>query len=620
VARKLGLRVAVRTGERKSTVTGSTAAIITTPESLDVMLSSRKDSQQLLDVGLVVIDEAHLLYGSARGAQVLMLLRRLEMLRGCEVQKAALSATIGDPTDVAKWLAGDRAPLEVIAAGRQREVEMTIWGAYPNGMDRIANLVRQGVRSHGWHKMLVFTNTRNDADHLAERLAADMPSYPIELHFSSLPRQHRERVERRLKDGERGICVATSTLELGIDIGDIDAVYMYGAPGSISSFLQRAGRSNRGSTTANVVAVPRTHDPRGGSRPELWARDLLTFAAIDRAVQYGELECLHAPRYWSVLVQQCFSMARYYEKIGVKPLMEASAAGSAPFVSEEGCRQVLEHLDELGYLSHHSYGDYYVLTDRGWAWLRSMQIWSNFTDQSESVPVLQDSDVLDQVAAMNRFLLAPGMLVRVKGRTREVISIEPDCIRVSEPSRPGTAVPLKRLGQGWPISFEIAQSMKSLAAGRGLAEVSPHIEPGARSWVEDWFGRFRDIDLATHLPYEVARDKVYSTFLGGLGNLVVAELLKGQGTLSSPDDLGITVKAATVLPLPELASCEAAFQSFASSLAPHVPTSVHYALLDPQLQVEEVASVVSQPELVRQMEALSTLEIAEVGSPPALPW
>jgi ATP-dependent Lhr-like helicase len=612
--RRLELHLGVRTGEHKLGLKSGPAVVLTTPESLDVVLSSRKLAKSLTSVRAVVVDETHLFLSSARGLQLLMLLQRLEGLAARRLLRIGLSATIANPESAAKWLAGDGPTLTAIRGSGARDLDLSILGAHPNGIDQTIATVTKGLE-RGRRKQLVFVNARNEADQLAERLEAELPGVPCYLHFSSLPVSHREDVERRLKELPLGVCVATSTLELGVDIGDIDATVLYGAPGSVASLLQRVGRGNRRDQMVRAVGVCRTHDPRGNPRPDIWERDALAFAGSDLAISDGVIDAGHAQEFWSVVVQQAFSLARYNEKIGVIPLRRAAGERIAPFADEDGCAALLANLEGLGYLEHRSHGDYYALDDKGWEWLESLQIWSNFSDRSEPLPIVQGGEVLDRVAWSNRYMLGPGTLIRVKGKTREVREVGLEHVEVIPPVSGGTPLVLQRLGGRWPVSLEISRSLRSL--GRRFSSVEADLEPALRPWLSAWVGRFGEVDPQYDLPVEVGEAATAMTFLGGTGNRLLAEAIRSSGERAKAGDWGVTVDAP--LFLKELNLTAAQLGAIAGRMSDEVDTSVHFSMLPDSLKEAEVRTSVADPRVVDEVLKVPSLRQVVIRSAPPPP-
>jgi ATP-dependent Lhr-like helicase len=278
--RELEIDWAVRTGDRPSFRRGRAAQfVVTTPESLDSILSRMADS--LAALRFLVIDEIHLLDGTCRGDQMRVLARRLP--KG--VQFAALSATSSTPKrTAARYFSGAR----IVEAPGAREIDLR-----PVDDAELPSL-RERFLERGIRKAIFFCNTRRETEALAARLRAFLPK--VHAHHGSLSRQEREEVESAMRDQRIGFVAATMTLEFGIDIGDVDAIVLYGAPDSVSSLLQRLGRGNRRTGRCVGYAVH-----RGEAERRAMAR-LLSAAAR------GRVERKRYAPHPSVAVQQIFSM------------------------------------------------------------------------------------------------------------------------------------------------------------------------------------------------------------------------------------------------------------------------------------------------------------------------
>ncbi len=296
LARELGhealpLRAAVRTGdtslkERRDVAKRPPHILVTTPESLFILLTSESGRRGLREVDTVIVDEIHAMAADKRGAHLALTLERLEHLAGRPLQRIGLSATVR-PLEVAcRLLVGGARPLpEIVDASAARDLDLRIEtleseiGAvctneqWAEIYDRVADL----ARAH--RSTLVFVNTRRLVErvalHLGERLGADR----VAAHHGSLSREKRFSAEQRLKAGNLKVVVATGSLELGIDVGAVDLVCLVGSPRSIATGLQRIGRSGHA-----VGGVPK------GRLFPLTRDQLVECAALVRAARRGDLD------------------------------------------------------------------------------------------------------------------------------------------------------------------------------------------------------------------------------------------------------------------------------------------------------------------------------------------
>src|SRR5438132_6402222 len=305
------IRTQVRTGdtpqaERESMRRRPPHIVVTTPESLYILLTSKSGRRMLATTRTVIVDEIHALAPNKRGAHLALSLERLEAVAGREPVRIGLSATQKPIREVARFLVGNRtdaagapactivdtghvrardlaielppAPLEAVMSG---EVWQQVY-------DRLAELVREHRTT------LIFVNTRRLAERAARHLSERVGEQFVTAHHGSLAREQRLDAEQRLKRGELRALVATASLELGIDIGDVDLVCQLGSTRSIAALLQRVGRSGH--------AVGGT--PKGRLFP-LSRDELCECAALLDAIRCGELDRLWLPsKPLDVLAQQ----------------------------------------------------------------------------------------------------------------------------------------------------------------------------------------------------------------------------------------------------------------------------------------------------------------------------
>jgi ATP-dependent Lhr-like helicase len=248
---------------RAHLITDPPDILLTTPESIETMLVSTKVNarQHFSRVRAVVVDELHAFAGDDRGWHLLAILDRLDRLAGRTIQRIGLSATIGNPHDLLRWLQGTTAehrdgvvitPDQTPTAGqaaRSADVELDYVGSLANAAKVIASL-------HAGQKRLVFADSRL----AVERLAVQLRDHDVTTHVShsSLSIDDRRQAEQAFTEARDCVIVATSTLELGIDVGDLDRVIQIGSPATVASFLQRLGRTGRrtGSSRNTLFLAP----------------------------------------------------------------------------------------------------------------------------------------------------------------------------------------------------------------------------------------------------------------------------------------------------------------------------------------------------------------------------
>ncbi|HEX4480348.1 MAG TPA: DEAD/DEAH box helicase, partial [Rudaea sp.] len=301
------IRTAVRTGDttqsdRAEMRRRSPHIVVTTPESLYILLGSQSGRAMLASTRTVIVDEIHAIAASKRGAHLALSLERLEALCERRFTRIGLSATQKPISEVAKFLMGGDAEqgCEIVDIGYSRKRDLAIevpaaplqavmsGDVWEQVYARIAELVQQHRTT------LIFVNTRRMAERAARHLTEKLGKDAVSSHHGSLSRELRLAAEQRLKRGELRALVATSSLELGIDIGDVDLVCQISSPRSISAFLQRVGRSGHA-----VVGTP-----KGRLFPQS-RDDLIECAALLDSVRRGELDELRVEKNaLDVLAQQ----------------------------------------------------------------------------------------------------------------------------------------------------------------------------------------------------------------------------------------------------------------------------------------------------------------------------
>ena len=319
------IRSMVRTGdtpawERQQFVRRPPHILVTTPESLFILLTAERSRQALSAVRTVIVDEIHAVADDKRGVHLALSIARLQDLvvkaGGASPQRIGLSATVKPLDEVAQFLRPDRVRdgeterVEVIDAGHRRRLDIKVEvpqdelsvvasnEMWEEIYDRVARLIREHRTT------LVFVNTRRLAEQVAHHLAERLGEDAVLAHHGSLSRRLRQTAERRLKRGELRAGVATASLELGIDIGSVELVCQIGSPRSIAVTLQRIGRSGHHVERADAAIVPK-------GRLFATTRDeLIECAALVRAIERGVLDRLEMPR-WprDVLAQQIVAAA-----------------------------------------------------------------------------------------------------------------------------------------------------------------------------------------------------------------------------------------------------------------------------------------------------------------------
>ena len=295
------IRVALRTGDTDATERDRQFArpphvLLTTPESLCLLLSQERWLPRLGGVRWVVVDELHALAANKRGSHLALSLERLEEVvagAGGRLQRIGLSATVHPRREAAAFLVGDGRPCEVVDGSAAKRIDLRVYtplqrDPYPAAGFSGVRLIQELARLVEAHRTtLVFTNTRSGAESATYWLRERLPALAdaVECHHASLDRDLRLEVEDRLKRGELRAVVCSTSLELGIDIGSIDLVVMLATPKGVARALQRTGRAG--------------HDIRSVSRGLLMATnvgDLVECCATALLARAGHLDSLRIPQ------------------------------------------------------------------------------------------------------------------------------------------------------------------------------------------------------------------------------------------------------------------------------------------------------------------------------------
>jgi len=349
IAESVGLNVGLRHGdttksERAKQVRKPPHILVTTPETFQLMFTGKNLRELLKTVNAVIVDEVHDLAASERGWQLSLGLARLEALSGKKVQRIGLSATVGNPQQVAKWLASDGEP--IIETGK-RITEICVETEFPESKDESGGIEYAiPSRAHAIFRKvismirkdapcLLFVNSRSDAETIANRLQKMAPDLQIGVHHGSLATKTRIDMEDGLREGKISGLVCTSSLELGIDIGLINRIIQIKSPRSVDRLLQRVGRADHrlgGIGRGNIFA---------------WDCDELSEATViaQRAMR-GELEPViwrNNPR--TVAINQLILMAHCFKAV---PIDEATEIiNQAPQFENWSRKDTLEVLEVI---------------------------------------------------------------------------------------------------------------------------------------------------------------------------------------------------------------------------------------------------------------------------------
>ena len=511
----LGIKLGVQHGERgELDQVAGPRVLITTPESLDVRIG--KKHPRLTDVAAVVLDEIHLLINTQRGLQLAFVLARLEDLLGHAPQLVALSATVAEPLAVARFFCPGRDGFEIVeerGGNREHRWQIRI------DIDRkgMAELMGR-LSSGGSHtKALVFTNSRRECDALADALRTGTAfGDSVFAHHSSLDREARLRVERLFEDSPHAVCVATSTLELGIDIGDIDLVVLYGVPSGWQSFLQRIGRGGRRADVTEALCAVQT-DPKG--RP-LRVRDLLGFQGLIRQASGDQGAGTGAQRLYGAVVQQFVSHVHAGSGgfCGINQFRRMCQPWDT--ITDDDVDDILHSLVEAGVFQRHPVYSRYGAGSELWGFASERAIWSNYPLSAREVEIQHGQNKLGRIPSSNRLRLDAGSVIAFNGRRWTVEAILMDRIDVW-PTKESPTTELQYGRRGAPLDPSLAEQLRLVILEGSVAN---HVVP--ESMRKDLSTTFQELPpLVMDGVYGITHGAGavrHVTFAGDLANQVLA--------------------------------------------------------------------------------------------------
>ena len=454
--KELGFSIGVRHGDttptdRRKQALSPPDLLITTPETLQALFMGKILRKHLNNVRFVVVDEIHELAGSKRGIQLAVGLERLVEYAE-EFQRLGLSATVGNPGDVGRYLCGQR-PFSLVQVPVAKHLEIGV-EYIGDKFDHQAESVGKSIDSHG--STLVFTNTRVTAEALGHVLYA---RGDVEVHHGSLSREVRIEAEEKFKSGRIKALICTSSMELGIDIGHVGHVIQFGSPREVARLVQRVGRAGHQLNTVSRGTVFATGFD-----------DLLESLVIARKAKTNEIEPVRIPKDAAdVLANQVAAMAVEYGEVRQSKINSiigrTSVFSGDPAFLSRVCDQMEDHrLIRLD-------GDRVITTSRARRYLagnlsmihdeRKMQVFDMVS--RKTVGTLDESFVVGWVYT--------GAVFITKGQLWRVLDIEDGKITV-EPAKFSKGELPSWEGEQIPVPFEVAREQGRLRRTRNIRSYS----------------------------------------------------------------------------------------------------------------------------------------------------
>lgn len=589
---QLGLEARIRHGEQSLPTNTSTLRVLfTTPESLDVLLT--KNSPLLRRARYVIADEIHQIFGTPRGDQLAFLLQRLEHFVGDRIQRVALSATVGDPSEIAGWLCPQREPARVISAPAGRRIVANFqWMA---GLP----MLRELLRNSKYDKILCFVNSRRRCDDVYLVLR-DLPPYESFVHYSTLTKNQREYVERGFKSAQMAVCVATTTLELGIDIGSIQEVVLVDAPTTVNSFLQRIGRGGRRGQHTYVTVIPQN------------PLELLQFAAMLRLAENGLVEAQAAGHPYSVFIQQIFSILAGKRRLNIHPDELTEQFGAFSWLSPDRIHAVLDRLVGHDFLRRNPNWPVYEVESELEELIDRRQIFTNISGQSVGTPVFHSGRLLaylpltpNQIRHGNVILFA-GRFWRITGISDRGLTV--DLVRpVPNPVRP-----VWGSRGAFVTSALLAQGMRKLLLSQPTLGDHQLDEECIRQLAALYNQTANLQRIRDAVWHERIGDKyVYYTFAGAIENQVL-RLLFEENDMSCEPAKGLEGIALTSKESLDFDCLPDDVERVAAIVATHwrhfagwISTGPYFEHLPPALRCDETVAQIARSTVIEMVTSLS---------------
>lgn len=510
----LNLNLGIRHGDKPlSSADESLSFLLTTPESLDILLAN--DYPILSKTKHIICDEIHQIFGSPRGQQLIFLIDRLEKKVDRPIQRIAISATVGDQEKLALWFRGKEKSVRVFNVVNNRPIDAELHWI---GKDKSLKDVIIEVNAQ---KILIFVNSRRQCDDLFLELA-NLPPYLVLVHYSTIEKRSREYVEKQFKRSNFVICIATTTLELGIDIGSIDAVILYEPPQSVSSFLQRIGRGSRRKGKTWVIMTPKNRF------------ELLRFCALTSLAAEGRIENYPSGDFFSVFIQQIFSSigAKHHHRMHFSEIEELGKF--LPWVQIEDINHILKRLVGQNYLVHESDWASYQMGSALEPLFNDFAIFSNISTGGNGIQIIHEGHLLARIP-LPLGSIRLGSVFVFAGRFWEVTSINETVLRV-RPAKPTNSAirPAYSRGGGSLIHKLVSNRIKEILAG--LIDISGFFfDETSKRQIKSLLRISNEKDVMNYIMVKtVGSEYCHYTFAGEVENIVLKFIFAGSGYNCQP--------------------------------------------------------------------------------------
>ena len=515
--------------------------LLITPESLEALFVLRGLEIPTLFMGAraIVIDELHALLDDERGIHLRSLLTRLELAVGRRIRRVGLSATLGEMTLAREYLRPEAPEAVVLLESKSQgqELRVQIRGYCSSRDDEDEMAANRAVARHLFSRLrgrrnLIFAGSRQNVEWYADALRemSEKACLPVEFfpHHASLSREHRLDLEKRLKTHRATTAVCTSTLELGIDIGDIECAAQIGAPFSVASLRQRFGRSGR---RADQPAVLRMYAIETASGPDSHPLDRLHLGLV-RSISMVELliegwcepPAPQAP-HLSTLTHQILSVISEYGGASAKRLY-ATLCERGPFRRVDPClfARLLRHLGETNVaLIEQAPDGTLLLGQQGERLVEHYSFYAVFRTPKE-YRIIADGKPLGTLPVM--MILSLGMTIIFSGRRWRITGIH-DRDKVIEVTADRVERPPRFGGDSGAIHDRVVEKMKEVLSD---ADLPVYLDERAACLLEDARSEFRRLDIVRRSIWEIGeRSSLIATWKGTIKNSTFALALQAMG-------------------------------------------------------------------------------------------
>jgi ATP-dependent Lhr-like helicase len=524
--RKLDIRLAVRHGDTEIGERGKQAKVppeilITTPETLQAMLTGKILRRNLSHLRWVVVDEVHELATDKRGSQLSIALERLRLLAQNDFQVIGLSATVGNPEEVGKFLVGTNRSIEIVKVPIARRIELKVLYPKPGKKDEELSIklitypevaarlriIRREIENNT--STLVFTNTRSEAEILASRFRVWDQEFPVGIHHGSLSKPTRVSTEKELKDGKLKGIICTSSLEMGIDIGLLNLIIQYNSPRQVTRLVQRVGRSGHwigGIARGKIITID--------------ADDMLEACVIAKRALKEDIEPALIPQ--KPLDALCHQIAGFLIQSSRWSIDEVLRIirRAYPYrnLSKEELIWVLKYMHDryprLAWLSEESnmfakpasHAELYRYYFENLSMIPEVKQYLVIDENNNPVGLLDEAFIAEYGEIGTKFVEA--------GKVWRIVDIFEDKVYVESENDPIGALPTW-VGEEIPVPFEIAQEVgkirgkveRELRGGKSIKEIAKIFEKELPASKDELERAFYEIEEQFRLNLPIPSDK-----------------------------------------------------------------------------------------------------------------